>query len=63
MQRLTSADKGRTDGEASFRYSEENRGYNQWQSLLNSSLHLSTFRPSGAVDNSFLNVGAQGHYG
>lgn len=44
MRRLTSADKGRTDGEASFRYSEKNETGSQsvpvTAELLPAPIHL-----------------------
>lgn len=39
------------------------QGYNQWQSLLKSFLHLSTFRCGAAMDTSFLNVVHKGIVG
>jgi len=61
MWRLTSADKGRGDSEASFRYSEKSE--TGLLSSGNGSLLLSTFSPAAAVDNSFLNVVHKGMMG
>lgn len=62
MWGLTSADKGRRDSGVSFRHSKKKE--TGLQSLLNSSLHLSTLRPGAAVDNHMLiYCSAQGYYG
>lgn len=49
------------DSKASFIYSEKSE--TGLLSSGNSSLHLSTFRPQAAVDNSFLNVVHKGTMG
>lgn len=61
MWRLTSADKGRGDSEASFRYSEKSE--TGLPSSGSSSLPLTTFSPGAAVGNSFLNVVHKGTVG
>lgn len=66
MRRLTSADKGRTDGEASFRYSEKNETGSQSVPVtaeLLPALKVYTFRLGATVDNSFPNVVHKGVMG